>query len=94
MLVVHYIVDGFLQEFVRQQVAEKERAKMEERLRHEREDALEEARLAMERERMKADFRREKEKARRKEVRIHTYNNIIYQAVSYTHLTLPTIYSV
>ena len=57
-----------LQEFIRQQVAEKERAKMEEKLRREREEAIEEAKLAMERERLKTDFEREKEKVRRKEV--------------------------
>ena len=62
-----------LQEFVHQQVAEKERAKLEEKLRKEREDALEEARLARERERMKADFEREKERARRKEVGHRTF---------------------
>ena len=56
------------QELVRQQVLEKERAKMEEKLRREKEDALEEAKLAAERERMRQDFEREKEKARRKEV--------------------------
>ena len=61
-----------LQEFVRQQVAEKERAKLEEKLRREREDALEEAKLARERERMKADFERE-ERARRKEVGYKEY---------------------
>ena len=49
-------------------MAEKERAKMEEKLRREREEAMEEAKLAMERERMKTDFEREKEKVRRKEV--------------------------
>ena len=61
------------QEFVRQQVAEKERAKLEEKLHREREDALEEARLARERDKMKADFEREKERARRKEV---NYRNV------------------
>ena len=49
------------QEFVGQQVAEKERAKLEEKLHREREDALEEARLARERDKMKADFEREGE---------------------------------
>ena len=49
---------------------EKERAKMEEKRRREREDAIEEAKLAAERERMRQDFEREKEKARRKEVNI------------------------
>jgi hypothetical protein len=70
-MTVYYFL---LQEFVRQQVAEKERAKLEEKHRKEREDAIEEARLARERDRMKADFEREKEKARRKEVyRPHKY---------------------
>ena len=41
---------------------------MEEKLRKEREDAIEEAKLAAERERMRQDFVREKEKAKRKEV--------------------------
>ena len=45
---------------------------MEEKLRREREEAIEEAKLAMERERMKMDFEREKEKTRRKEVRTCT----------------------
>ena len=63
------VINLLLQEFVHQQVMEKERVKLEEKLRKEREDALEEAKLAREREKMKADFEREKEKARRKEVR-------------------------
>ena len=65
-----YFTSFLFQEFIRQQVAEKERAKMEEKLRREREDAIEEAKLAAERDRMKANFEREKEKTRRKEVHI------------------------
>lgn len=67
-----------VQEFIRQQVAEKERIKMEEKLRREREDAIEEAKLAAERERMKMDFEREKEKGRRKEVNYSVLANALH----------------
>ena len=62
--------------FIHEQVAAKERAKMEERLRKEREEAIEEARLAKEREQMKMEHQRERERVRQKEVSSAMYLHV------------------
>lgn len=64
MAVLYPLSQAFLQE----QIAAKERQKLEERLHREREEREEAEKLAKERERLQREYQKEVERARRKEV--------------------------